>query len=221
MKHYLGICLVLLTLAGIVLFMVHSCTVAVDHTIASVRDGFAQALRIQPTVTVNQRVVLTQTAPIAELAVVTKEEVVTLGFDYHLEVLSFQVPLTEKKMTAEAIYRLKAGFDLRELFDVEINAATGDVRATLPHAKILSVEQEGDLTYKGDDALMNRITDAEREEILNNLNHAAHDVAEASTLKADAEKQVGERLKELIRHNGQPIEIEWTDSTKSKAPSFP
>ena len=221
MKHYLGICLVLLTLAGIGFFALRSCVGAADHTIASVRDAFAQVLNVQPKVTVNQRVVLTQTAPIAELAVVTKEELVSLGFDFHLEVLTFQVPLTEKTLTAEAVYRLKAGFDLREPFNVKIDPATGDVQASLPHAQILSVEQVGDLTYKGDDALLNRITDAEREEIINNLAHAAHDAAEASTLKADAERQVGQRLKELIHHNGQPIQIEWINTDQFQAPKIP
>src|SRR5471030_1344532 len=144
MKHYLGICLVLVTLAGIAWFALHSCTAAVDHTITSVRDAFAQVLRVQPQVTVNQRVVLTQTAPIAELAVVTKEELVTIGLNEHLEVLSVQIPLTEKKLTAEATFRIKAGFDLTKPFSVEIDPVTHALRASIPRAQILSVDQVGD-----------------------------------------------------------------------------
>ena len=34
MKHYLGICLVLLTLAGIAFFALRSCENAIDHTVA-------------------------------------------------------------------------------------------------------------------------------------------------------------------------------------------
>jgi len=212
MKHYLGICLVLVTLAGIAWFALHSCTVAADHTIDSVRDAFASVLRVQPQITVNQRVIQTQTAPIAELAVVTKEELVTIGFNEHLEVLSVQIPLTEKTLTAEATYRLKAGFDLREPFSVVIDPVTHNVRATMPHAKILSVDQIDKLVYHGDDAWLNRITDDDRQQILNNLNAAAHDAAEKSSLKTDAEQQVTQRLKELIHHNGQPMELEWIDS---------
>ncbi|MDB4793533.1 DUF4230 domain-containing protein [Methylacidiphilales bacterium] len=212
MKHYLGICLVLITVAGIAFFALHSCVAAADQTIANVRDAFAQVLHVQPQVTVDQRVVLTQTAPIAELAVVTKEELVTLGFSEHLEVLSLQVPLTEKKLTAEAVYRLKAGFDLREPFSVQIDPATHQVHASMPHAKILSVESIGDLTFHGEDALLNRITDDERAKIVSDLNAAAHDGAEASSLKSDAEQQVEQRLEDLIRHNGQAIQIEWAPS---------
>src|SRR5476651_2163233 len=158
MKHYLGICLVLVTVAAIGLVALRSCTAAVDHTIGNVRDAFREVLRVQPQVTVNQRVVLTQTAPIAELAVVTKEELVTIGLTEHFEVMSVQIPLTEKKLTAEAVYRIKAGFNLAEPFRVEIDPVTHEVRAKMPHAVILSVEQIGDLTYHGDDALLNRIT---------------------------------------------------------------
>jgi hypothetical protein len=212
MKHYLGICLILVTVAAVGFFALRSCTSAVDETIDHVRNAFSEVLRVQPQVTVDQRVVLTQTAPIAELAVVTKEELVTLNLDAHLEVLSLQIPLTEKKITAEATYRLKAGFDLREPFSVAIDPATHALHAVMPHARILSVEQIGDLVYHGEDAALNRITDDDRTQILNNLNDAAHEAAEKSSLKADAEKQVAQRLNEIMSHNGQSLQIEWNDA---------
>ena len=218
MKHYLGICLVLVTVAGIGLFALHSCTAAVNQTVDHVRDAFAQVLNIRPEITVNQRVVLTQTAPIAELAVVTKEELVTIGLNEHLEVLSLQIPLTEKKLTAEATYRLKAGFDLRKPFSVEIDPVTHALHAVMPHAKILSVEQVGDLIYHGEDATLNRITDEERTQILSNLNAAAHDAAEKSSLKMEAEQQVTQRLNEIMNHNGQSLEVEWNDGATIPSP---
>jgi hypothetical protein len=213
MKHYLGICLVLVTLAAIGFFAMRSCTSTVDHTIDHVCDAFSQVLQVRPQVTVNQRVVLTQTAPIAELAVVTKEELVTIGLNEHLEVLSIQIPLTEKSLTAEATYRLKAGFDLKKPFLVEIDPVTHELHASMPHAEILSVEQIGELTYHGEDAMLNRVSDAERVQILDDLNTAAHDAAEKSTLKTEAEQQVTERIKEIMNHNGQTMQIDWNDST--------
>jgi Protein of unknown function (DUF4230) len=220
MKHYLGICLVLVTAAALCFLALRSCTAAVDHTIGSVRDAFAQVLRVQPQVTVNQRVVLAQTSPIAELAIVTREELVTIGLNEHLEVLSVQIPLTEKKLTAEAAFRLKAGFDLKEPFSVEIDPVTHALHAAMPHAKILSVEQVGDLTYHGDDSMLNRITDEERSEILSNLNAAAHDAAEKSNLKIQAEQQVTQRLQELMSHNGKTLQIGWNEAAAApgKAP---
>jgi len=214
MKHYLGICLVLITLAIIGLVIVYVSTTAVDHTIGSIRDAFNEVLKVQPQVTVRQRVILTQTAPIAELAVVTKEELVTIGMNKHLEVLSMQIPLTEKTLTVEGTYRLKAGFDLREPFSVEIDPVTHNLHATMPHAKILSVEQISGPTYHGEDALLNRITDDERTQIMSNLNAAAHDAAENSTLKADAEQQVSQRLNDILNRNGKTFEIEWNGAKR-------
>jgi hypothetical protein len=215
MKHYLGICLVLITVAAIGFFALHSCMATVDHTIDHVRDAFSEVLKVQPQVTVNQRVVLSQTAPIAELAVVTREELVRIGMNEHLEVLSMQIPMTEKKLTAEATYRIKAGFDLHEPFSVEIDPATHALHAAMPRAKILSVEQVSDLVFHGEDAVLNRITDDERAQILTNLNAVVHDTAEKSGLKSDAEKQVAERLKEIMSHNGQSLQIEWNNTTPS------
>ena len=219
MKHYLGICLILIVMAAIGFFALRSCTSAVGESIDHVRDAFNQVLRLQPEVTVNQRVVLTQTAPIAELAVVTKEELITIGLNEHLEVLSVQIPLTEKKLTAEATYRIKAGFDLHQPYSVQIDPATHAVHASMPHAKILSVEQLDGPTYHGEDAMLNRITDEERTQILTNLNAAAHDAAEKSGLKLEAEQQVAQRLQEIINHNGESFEIKWSPPATIPSPS--
>ncbi len=219
MKPYLGVCLVLITVAALGIFILHSCTSAVDQTIDHVCDAFSRVLQVRPQVTMNQRVILTQTAPIAELAVVTKEELVTIGLNEHLEVLSFQIPLTQKSLTAEATFRLKAGFDLRKPFTVVIDPVTHEVRASLPHAEILSMEQVGNIAYHGEDAVLNRINDDERTEILGDLNAAAHDAAEKSNLKEDAERQVAQRLKEIMHHNGQAFQIDWSDSASSTPPS--
>ena len=209
MKHYLGICLVLVTVTVICLVALRSCAQAVNGTVDHVSEAFAAVLHVQPQVTVDQRVILAQTAPIAELAVVTKEELVTIGFDEHLEVLSVQIPLTEKKITAEATFRLKAGFDLRKPFTVAIDAATHTLSASMPPAEILSVEQVGDLRLNGDDSVLNRVTDADRVEILHALDAAAHNAADSSGLKGEAQQQVTDRLQELMTHNGQKLQIEW------------
>jgi hypothetical protein len=209
MKHYLGICLVLATIAALTLLVIDRCTNATERAVAQVRDAFAAVLQVQPKITVNERVVQTQTAPIAELAVVTKEEEVTLGFNEHEEILSYAIPLTEKELTVEGTYRIKAGFDLREPFSVALDPATHHVKATMPAAKILSVEQVGDLTYKGDDSLLNRLTDAERAKTVNDLYKTARAAAENSSLKRDATEQISTRLQELLAHDGQNLELDW------------
>ena len=209
MKHYVGICLVLLTLAAIALLALHQCTSAVNDTVTHVAAAFSQVLNLQPQVKIDERVVLSQTEPIAELAVVTKEELVTVGLDEKFQVLSYPLPLTEKKLTASAVFRIKGGFDLREPFSVSINPRTGAVEAAMPHAKILSVEQVGDLSLQADDALLDRVSTEDHAAIQTDLISAAHNSAETSGLKEDAEKQVTQRLQELLAHNGQNLRIDW------------
>ena len=88
----------------------------------------------------------------------------------------------------------------------------------MPHAKILSVEQVGEITYHGEDATLNRVTDSDRTEILSNMHIAALKAAEDSGLKLDAEKQVMQRLTDLMQHNGQNLQIEWSDGKNLPAP---
>jgi hypothetical protein len=215
MKHYIGICLILVTIALLTLLVINRCTHAATDAVAQVRAAFASVLQVQPKITINERIVQTQTAPIAELAVVTKQELITLGFDEHKAIWSYTIPLTEKKLTVEGTFQLKAGYDLRQPFSVTIDPATHRIVATLPPAKILDVEQIGELTFKGDDSVLNRLSDDERAKAVNDLMQLARQTAETSSLKADADAQVRQRLEELLAHNGQKIEIQWS-STQDK-----
>ncbi len=208
MKHYLGICLVLITVAALTLLVINRCTDATARAVTQVRDAFASVLQVQPQITVNTRVVQTQTAPIAELAVVTREELISLEFNEHKELLSYTLPLTEKKLTVSGTFRIKAGFDLREPFSVAIDPATRRITATLPPAKILSVEQVGDLSFEGEDSLLDRLGDDERAKAVNALAGLARSSAQSSTLRRDADAQVRQRLQDLLAHNGDKVEIQ-------------
>jgi hypothetical protein len=213
MKHYLGLSLLLVTFAAVTVAGLYSCARLADRTVDHVRSAFAQVLSLQPQVTINQRIILTQTVPVAELAVVSKEALITAGFSQHFEVLSYEVPLTEKSLKVEATYRFKAGFDLRQPFRVEINPLTHAIQAHFPPAKILSVERVGDMTFQGEDSALNRLTDVERQKALNDLDAVARDAAEKSGLKEDAEKQVQERLTQIFAHNGERFDALWDKSS--------
>ena len=221
MKHYIGVCLVLVTLALLTLLVINRCTDATARAVAQVRDAFASVLQVQPKITINERVVQTQTAPIAELAVVTREELVSLGFDEHEQILSYPIPLTGKKLSVEGTYRIKAGYDLHEPFSVTIDPMTRRVAATLPPAKILDVEQVGDLTFHGEDSVLNRLSDDERSKAVNDLAQLARQTAASSSLRRDAEAQVRQRLEELLAHNGQKIEIQWSSGQDKKSALLP
>ena len=99
-----------------------------------------------------------------------------------------------------------------------IDPATHAIRATLPPAKILSVEQVGDLTFHGEDSVLNRLSDDERTKAVNSLADLARQSATGSTLRRDSDAEVRQRLEQLLRHDGEKIEIEWsTDRDKNGA----
>jgi hypothetical protein len=221
MKHYLGICLVLVTLAVLTLLLIDRCVDATGRAVDHVRDAFASVLQVQPKITIQSRVIQTQTAPIAELAVVTREELISLGFDEHKELWSYTVPLTEKKLTVSGTYRIKAGYDLREPFSVAIDPATRRITATLPPAKILSVEQVGDLSFRGEDSLLDRLSDEERAKAVNDLAAMARSAAESSTLRQDADSQVRTRLQDLLARNGENVEIQWSTNRDKNGALLP
>jgi hypothetical protein len=52
---------------------------------------------------------------------------------------------------------------------------------------------------------------------LTNLNAAAHDAAEKSSLKTEAEQQVTQRLNEIMSHSGQSMEIEWNREANAQS----
>lgn len=207
MKHYLGICLVLLTLAAVILFAVRRCENAVARAVTGVSKTFLSALQVQPQITVRQTVIMTQTAPIAELAIVTRDQLVTYGINQKVQFLHHDVPLTGKTLTAQAAYRVKAGYNLREPFRVQIDPLTSHVTAELPPARILSIERIGPLSLQDQDALLNRITPEEREKVLNELDTLARRTAEESGLKQDAQDQAIARLEELAKANGQKLTV--------------
>jgi hypothetical protein len=211
-KHYLGLCLVLATIAAIVLLGLHECAAESRATVASVRDAFVSVFHVQPEIRVHEETIMTQTAPIAELAVAQRDEKVSRGVDEHVAVGAFTVPLTHKEIEASAVFRVKAGFDLREPFRVTFDPATGNVEATLPHARILSVEQVGDLSEQAQDSVLNRLSDEDRANLVNDLNHTARAAAESSGLIQDAEEQATTRLRQILEHNGQKAVLRFSDA---------
>jgi len=208
LKHYLGIALLLVVLAGIGYWGVTTCQAMVNEQVAGVRGLFKEAFHLQPEIRVNQTVVYTQTAPIEELAVVKKEELVTMSLKSSTQIWSTSIPMTGKELHVRAIYRFKAGFDLSQPFVVEIDPTTKKITAHLPPAEILSIERVGPLTLKEESGWLTSITTEERQKLINDLEDVARNAAKDSGILKDAEEQARERLQQLAERNGQDLIID-------------
>jgi hypothetical protein len=201
----------MLIVAGgaLAIFAMMRCENRMDRTLAGINDTFSGALQIHPEIRINQTVVYAQTAAIAELAVVSKEQLIDYTYLQDKELFGAEIPFTHKKIVARALYQIKAGFDLRERFIVTVNPETGKIEAELPPAKILSIELINAPTLTDEGGALNPVTAEERQQVLDGLNASAKRAAFGSGLVEDAEKQVLARLQEISRQNGQVIQFNW------------
>jgi hypothetical protein len=163
----------------------------------AVTDVFQEFAQLQPKVIEHEVVVLQQSAPIAELAVLQKD------FDYEFQWMSTFLG-SQKTIRVRAAFRAKAGFDLTDPFVVRL-FDNGEIKADLPPAKILSVERIGDLAFEDSDGWWNKVTGAERQSALNDFEKEARKRIADSDILAETESQALARLKELAAKNGSPM----------------
>ena len=157
------------------------------------RDTFVNLAHLQPRVTVNNRVYLEQTTTIAELSVLARR------VEVEHEMLHSWAGST-KRIKLSGTYRIKAGFDLRKRFTVNINP--NEVVIELPHAQILSVEQERVEVQALENGLWNRISPDDIQTELGVLPQLARE--KSAALPAEAEQVFTRELSEKFRPQ-QPV----------------
>ena len=157
------------------------------------RDSFIELAHLQPKVTVNNRVYLEQTATVAELAVLARR------LQVEHEMMHTWAGST-KRIKLHGTYLVKAGFDLRKKFTVKIQP--NEIVIELPHAQILSVEQEAVEVQTLENGLWNRISPGDVQAQLAALPTEAR--ARAADLPAAAEQTFARQLLEKFRPE-QPV----------------
>ncbi|HEY1769937.1 MAG TPA: DUF4230 domain-containing protein [Chthoniobacterales bacterium] len=139
-------------------------------------DAFARLAHLRPQVTVNNRVYLEQTASVAQLAVVDRQVEVE-------HEMTHSWAGSTKRIKLHGTFSVKAGFDLRKKFSVRV--APDEVVIEMPHAEILSVEQEKVDVLVFENGFWNRISPHDIEHELAALPQLAR--AQSSGLPAEAE----------------------------------
>ncbi|MEO5718575.1 MAG: DUF4230 domain-containing protein [Chthoniobacterales bacterium] len=157
------------------------------------RDSFVELAHLQPKVTVNDRVYLEQTTTVAELAVLARRVQV------EHEMLHTWAGST-KRIKLHGTYLIKAGFDLKKKFTVKIQP--NEIVIELPHAQLLSVEQEQVEVQTLENGLWNRISPDDVQSQLAALPAQAR--AKAGDLPAAAEQTFTRQLLEKFRPE-QPV----------------
>lgn len=157
-----------------------------------VRDAFLAVAHLQPKVTVDEHVVLEQTTPVLELAVIERDVSV------ERETADSWLGST-KRLRVRATYHIKAGFDLRQPFDVNVQSAGGgSITARLPPARLLSTEQVRLETLNVQNGMWNRVAPEEIKAELNLLNTEARLKALAAGMPREAEAVLTRQLREKL-----------------------
>lgn len=154
-----------------------------------VRDAFMAVAHLQPKVTVDEHVVFEQTSPVLELSVVERDVSV------ERETAASWLGST-KRLRVRATYRVKAGFDLRQPFDV--NVQFGMVTARLPPARLLSAEQVRLEVLDVQNGMWNRVRSDEIKAELNTLNAEARLKALGAGMPREAEAMLTKQLREKL-----------------------
>ncbi len=166
---------------------------ALEQVGREARDQFVKLAHLQPRVTVNNRVYLEQTTTVAQLAVIERR------VEVEHEMLHSWAGST-KRIKLHGTFSVKAGFDLRKKFSVQVNPE--EVTIELPHAEILSVEQQKVDVLAFENGLWNRISPNDVEHELATLPDLARQKSRG--LPAEAERAFTAQLLEKF-HPKQPV----------------
>jgi len=171
-----------------------------ERTTTRVLKAFREVAGLRPKITIHDRVVFEQTKDALELAVVTRETQVEREMEH--EFLG-----STKRIRLRGTYVVKAGFDLREKFAVQIDGR--HIRAELPAPKVLSIDPRDTEVLVLENGLWNKISPADLETELRALPDLARAKAEQTGLPAEAYDTFTKRLREQLT---PAYEIEFASS---------
>ena len=149
------------------------------------RDAFVDLAQLQPRVTIHDRVYFEQTSTVAELAVLSRQTEVDHEF-LHTWAGS------TKRIKLHGTFNVKAGFDLRQNLTVDVREK--EIVVELPHATILTVEQQKVDVLEFENGFWNRISEADLEKELGALPVLAREKATQSELVIEAETALRQQL---------------------------
>ena len=193
-----GVALVLAAFASYII------VVKIPTDLASgIAKGVKEAFNFTPLVKVENTVVIEQTMPILELAIVSRD----LSVEY---TWSHQWLGSTKVISLRGTFTAKAGFDLREPFAIEITKFPIVVRANMPEPKILSLQMNSYKIVQDESGWWNRVTDADREAAVAALQSRAREEAVNSGILAETRAAVESRIGEIVKRNDATLEVGYS-----------
>lgn len=168
------------------------------------RSAFVDIAHLQPRITINNRVYLEQTTPVTELSVLSRRMEVEHEFQSTWAASS-------KRVKLHGTFLVKAGFDLRQSFAVDLRP--DEIVVQLPHAQILGIEQQQLDVLAFENGFWNRISAGDVQNELSILPQLARQKAMEANLPAEAERTLQQQLQARL-HLSQPMRLIFATSAK-------
>jgi hypothetical protein len=172
------------------------------------RSAFIDIAHLQPRITINNRTVVDQATPTAELAILERQLKVKREFVHSWAGSS-------KRIKLSGTFIAKAGFDLRQ--DVAVNVRPDEILIQLPHAEIVGVEEKHVDVLALENGLWNKITGADLQNELAQLPEMARRQAMEIGLPAEAEQELQRQLNKRI-HARQTLKLVFTNAPRMEPP---
>ena len=164
--------------------------------------AFQQRMGLTPSVSINGLTVIEQAQPTLELA--TVEQTIFREYSWSHTFLG-----STKTLLLRGEFVVKAGFDLRQEFNLNIDVERASshepelrITATLPRAKILSVEMKTYKVEKDENGFWNRITPEDRTSAVAALQSDARAAAEGAGITQKAGEMLRKNLREIAASKG-------------------
>lgn len=171
------------------------------------RSAFIDLGHLQPRITINNRTVVDQATPTAELAILERQLKVKREFQHSWAGSS-------KRIKLSGTFIVKAGVDLRQ--DVTVDVRPDEILIQLPHATIVGVEEKRVDVLALENGLWNKITGADLEKELGQLPEMARQQALEIALPSEAEQELERQLNKRI-HARQPVKLVFTEAIPTES----
>ena len=170
------------------------------------RSAFVDIAHLQPRIIINNRVYLEQTTPTTELSILSRRMEVEHEFQSTWAGSS-------KRVKLHGTFQVKAGFDLRQSFAVDLHP--DEITLRLPHAQILGIEQQQVDVLAFENGFWNRISADDVQNELSILPQLARQKALETNLPTEAERALQQQLEERL-HTSQPLHLIFTTPAKGE-----
>jgi hypothetical protein len=164
-------------------------------------EDFTKAFQFTPEIIVNNTIVLNQQTSVLELAVLSQ------NFEHRYAWTNTWLSST-KEITITGTFEAKAGFDLNERFSILLEGDKAIV--ILPEPKILSVESQGDISYRDANGVWNWVNADDRTKATNAFIQDARRYAAQAAFVGDAKKQMEEKLRQLLKPHASEVIIQYS-----------